>query len=144
MNALSVPFDTHMTASSPMDSTENLCFALLRLSINKIADGVFNDDLYESAEERRPSGSVVVAAAATLSQLPSLERERAEIEPYSGELSLVWRSGRTKRVKAMFGPEKKSFSVYHEHLVNGRVVEHHLRPQANDVYLRDRLAWLHT
>ncbi len=136
-------FNSRISASSPIGSSENLSYALMHRSLNKIADEVFNDDLYESTEERRPNTSVILEAALVLSQLPS-EIDRAEIEPYSGELSLVWRSGRTKRVKAMFGPGKKSFSVYHEQLVNGRVVEHHLRPQANDAYLRDRLAWLHT
>ncbi len=143
MSALSTIFDARISASSPIGSTENLSFVLMHRSLNKIADEVFNDDMYESTEERRPSTSAILEAALVLSQLPS-EIDRVEIEPYSGELSLIWKSGRAKRVKAMFGPEKKSFSVYHEQLMSGRVVEHHLRPQANDTYLRDRLAWLRT
>jgi hypothetical protein len=144
MNALSAVFDSKITASSPIGSTEDISFALLHRSLNKITDKVFEDDLYESAEEQRPQASALVSAALALSFLSLQDMDTVEIEPYSGELGLVWKSGRTKRVKAMFRAKDEYFSVYHEQMIGGRVSEHHLQPNADNDYLRNRLAWLRT
>jgi hypothetical protein len=111
--------------------------------VNRLVDVLSNPDLYESDNEPRPSGAAILAAADALVQLEARDKDNVEIEPYSGELSLVWRAGREKRVKTMFGQEKGSYSVYYERMLNGRVVEHHLEPNASHEYLRGRLAWLH-
>jgi len=111
--------------------------------VNRLVDALSNPDLYESKDELRPSGAAILAAADVLIHVEPQDKDSVEIEPYSGELSLIWRSGREKRVKAMFGQEKGSYSVYHERVINSRVVEHHLEPNANHEYLTGRLAWLH-
>lgn len=109
--------------------------------LEKLLAALSNPDLYES-DEPKPSPSAILAAAEALGQLEPQDVERVEIEPYSGELSLVWRAGRTKRVKVMFGQEKNSYSIYYEEMLNGRVVDGRLEPNANHTFLKDRLAWL--
>jgi hypothetical protein len=110
--------------------------------VNRLMDVLSNPDLYESNAEPRPSGAAILAAADVLIQVEPQDKDSVEIEPYSGELSLIWRAGKEKRVKAMFGQEKGSYSIYYEQMVEGRVTEHHLEPNANHIYLRERLAWL--
>ena len=147
MSSISTAFDDRVSVSSPIGRSESLSWAFINFAMNKIADRVFDDDLYESLEERKPSISTMVDAAIALSGLSPQDRKAVQIEPFSGELGLVWASGRAKRVKAIFGPERGAYSVYHEHMLNGRVVDHHLEPQLDvedPSYLRQRLAWLHT
>jgi hypothetical protein len=110
-------------------------------ALNKLMDAVSDVDLYES-NEPKISPSAIIAAAEALEQLTPQEVDKVEVEPYSGELSLIWRAGRDRRVKAMFGPEKNSYSVYYERMFNGRVVEHRLNANADHAFLKDRLAWL--
>lgn len=113
-------------------------------AVNRIVDALRDLDLYESEDELKPSPQAIVAAAGALIALSPQDAESVEIEPYSGELSLIWRAGGNKRVKAMFGQERNSYSVYYERMAGGRVVECHLRPNADNSYLVDRLTWLHT
>jgi hypothetical protein len=137
MSAPALGLDLRNTATSSGDSLVLQNFRAL----NKLLDAISDVDLYES-NEVKISPSAVIAAAEALEQLTSQEVDKVEIEPYSGELSLIWRAGRDKRVKAMFGPEKNSYSLYYERMLNGRVVEQRLEPNANHAYLKDRLAWL--
>jgi hypothetical protein len=111
-------------------------------TVNMLMDVLSNADLYESKDELRPSGVAILAAADALTHVEAQDKDSVEIEPYSGELSLIWRTGRERRVKAMFGQEKGSYSVYYERMVNGKVTEHHLEPNADHAYLKERLAWL--
>jgi hypothetical protein len=113
----------------------------LRL-LNKLADAVFNADLYESAEEPKPSPDTVLAAVTVLGDLTSQKADEAEIEPYFGEINLIWKTGKSKRVKATFRPNAKSYSVYYEEMQDRRAVQHNLRPNADINYLQDRLSWL--
>jgi hypothetical protein len=122
-------------------SATSLALPQFRL-LNKLLDAISDTDLYESADEQRPSRTAIIAAAEALAQLQAQDVDRVEIEPYSGELSLIWRAGRDKRVKAMFGQEKNSYSIYYEQMSNGRVVEARLEPNADHTLLKDRLAWL--
>ncbi len=112
--------------------------------LNDVIDAVCDVGLYESKDEQKPGAWAIVAAASALNYVARQDRDSVEIEPYSGELSLIWRAGREKRVKAMFGHEKNSYSVYYERLVGGLVVERHLERNADHAYLTGRLAWLHT
>jgi hypothetical protein len=113
----------------------------LRL-LNKLTDAVFNADYYESADERRPNADTVLAAVGLLGDLNNQRADDAEIEPYFGEINLIWRAGRNKRVKATFKPNAKSYSVYSEEMRDRRAVEHNLRQNADINYLSDRLNWL--
>ncbi|MGB7281938.1 MAG: hypothetical protein WBE13_06730, partial [Candidatus Acidiferrum sp.] len=66
-----------------------------------------------------------------------------DIEPYMGEISLNWRNGRDKRVKAIVPKGGLHFATYHEARQNGRVVDHSLRQGVNQDYLAERLDWMH-
>jgi hypothetical protein len=99
--------------------------------------------LYEDVLEPRPSIGAVVSAAVTVSRLNERFQEALEIEPYWGELSLIWRSGREKRVKATFDDDGR-FSIYYEQMIGGHVTDSGmLTPQNNySENLTNRLAWL--
>lgn len=142
MSALASVFSCKSSATSPFKDRQEVSFALRFGLLNKIADAISKADLYESVEEPRPTTFAVIAAANALRHVSAQDVERVEIEPYSGELSLVWRAGRNRRVKAMFGQERDSCSIYHEQLEGGRVIQHHLEPNASHEYLRNRLTWL--
>jgi hypothetical protein len=145
MNAIAEVFYREATSvASPIKSAEEVRFAVMHRFFNKMVDAVYDQDLYESDEEPKPRPMTIIAAADALSTLSPEDVNTVEIEPYSGELGLVWKSGRTKRVKAMFGPGRDAYSVYYEHMLNGHVVEHHLQSDPDHGYLRQRLAWLHT
>ena len=133
-----------ISAASPIKDAQQVRFAVMHRFFNKMVDAAYDSDLYESKDEPRPRAMTIIAAADVLSTLSAQDVNSVEIEPYSGEVGLVWKSGRTKRVKAMFGPERDSYSVYYEQMLNGRVTEHHLEPNPDELYLRQRLAWLHT
>jgi hypothetical protein len=110
--------------------------------LNKIATEVSDADLYELRDEEKPSAKAILNAANTLGVLSLEESKAAEIEPFFGELGLIWHSGgRNKRVKAMFALDG-SLSVYHEQIVDKRVTDYHLQPGATVEYLQERLAWL--
>jgi hypothetical protein len=141
MSALSTQFIERTSATTTTRNAGEGLFLNFRL-VNKVMDALCDVDLYESPEELKPTGSAIIAAANTLKNMSPESIENVEIEPYSGELSLIWKSGRDKRVKAMFGQEPKSYSVYYEKMANGRVVERCLNTNATDNYLRDRLVWL--
>jgi hypothetical protein len=126
----------------PMTATSGEVSALSSPWLKKLLDALSDGDLYESDEELKPSPSAILAAAEALGHLRAQDADRVEIEPYSGELSLIWRAGRNKRVKAMFGQEKNSYSIYYEEMSNGRVVDGRLEPNANHTLLKERLAWL--
>ena len=89
-------------------------FALNLPAVNRIVTALTDGDLYEPPEEK-PTGKAILCAAKILGALGKEESASAEIEPFAGELSLIWRANGTKRVKAMFGPDG-SYSVYHEQL----------------------------
>jgi hypothetical protein len=127
---------------APMTATSGEVSALSSPWLKKLLDALSDADLYESDAELKPSPSAILAAAEALAHLQPQEADRVEIEPYSGELSLIWRTGRNKRVKAMFGQEKNSYSIYYEEMLNGRVVDGRLEPNADHTLLKDRLAWL--
>jgi hypothetical protein len=112
-------------------------------SLNRVVDAVSTPEAYEDGEQI-PSASVILAAASALGNVAEKEITNVEVEPYFGEVGLIWKNGRNKRVKAIFGPDKQEYSVYHEKMVDGRVVEHIIRPNSNGEYLQDRLAWLKT
>ncbi|HZV89699.1 MAG TPA: hypothetical protein VFF95_19275 [Candidatus Binatus sp.] len=112
--------------------------------LNKVTDALCDVDLYESKEELKPTGSAVITAANALINLPPQDVDSVEIEPYQGELSLIWRAATNKRVKAMFGQAKNSYSVYYEQMADGHVIQSHLEPNADHNYLRERLTWLHS
>jgi len=136
-----------ISATSVINTAEQIRFAGIYRLVNKVADAAFDSDLYESVGEERPSPSAIVAAVEALASVSFQEANNVQIEPYPGEVGLVWKSGRNKRVKAMFGPEPHSYSVYYEQMVNGHVVDHHLEPHiepSNHDYLKQRLAWLRT
>jgi hypothetical protein len=99
-------------------------------------------DFREDESEPIPNSSAVADAAMILARLDEQRRNDFEIEPFWGQLSLIWRSGAGKRVKATIGGDG-SFSVYHERMADGRVVESELvNPQNRVGYLNERLAWL--
>ncbi len=128
------------SATTTMTNEVEVNFALNLPAVNRIVTALTDGDLYEPPEEK-PTGKAILCAAKILGALGKEESASAEIEPFAGELSLIWRANGTKRVKAMFGPDG-SYSVYHEQLTARRVTEHHLQSGANVEYLRDRLAWL--
>jgi hypothetical protein len=147
MNAVEVFSREGVSTASPIKTADDVRWAVMRGMINKLTDAVYDADLYESDDEAKPRLGAIIDAAFTLASLPSRDAAAAEIEPYSGELGLVWKSGRAKRVKAMFGQERNSYSVYFEQMLNGHVVDHHLEPHLDiddNSYLRQQLAWLHT
>src|SRR5271168_2203631 len=133
MNAVARVFDTQITSTQTNDN--DIRFVLL----NRFLEAVHRDELYESDAEERPSEFALVTAANALSFISLRELDGIEIEPYSGELSIIWREGRDNRVKAMFGRAKDSFTVYHEQMAHGRVVERHLETSPDSNYLRNRL-----
>jgi hypothetical protein len=130
------------SSTTTLKNTKQVWFAKSSPWINRVIDAVSDVDLYESAEERKPGTTTIIAAAALLADLSALDARSVEIEPYSGELSLIWRIGHS-RVKATFGMNAESFSAYHERIAGGHVIENHLEPNASKTYLNDRLAWLH-
>jgi hypothetical protein len=143
MSAPAPAFYHQMSATDSVKRADSPDFGWHVRTVNMLMDALSNLDLYESNDELRPSGAAILAAADVLVHVEPEDRDIVEIEPYSGELSLIWRAGREKRVKAMFGQEKGPYSVYYERMVDGRVTEHHLEPNADHTYLKERLAWLH-
>lgn len=130
------------SATTTIKGQAELLFAKNLPAFNMIAEAVSDSELYESPDEQKPSGKAMLLAASTLGALGQEEVRRVEIEPFYGELSLIWRSAdRRKRVKVMFA-EDRGFSVYHELLANKHVAEHHLEPVASPEYLKTRLIWL--
>jgi hypothetical protein len=146
MIALSEVFTRQGTsAASPITADdEPLQFAVMHRLLNKVIDAAYDEELYESEQELKPRPAAIVAAVQALATLSDQDADTVEVEPFSGELGLVWKSGRSKRVKAMFGPEREFYSVYHERMLNGRVIERHLEPHPDHGYLRQRLDWLRT
>jgi len=141
MSALAI-FNCSVSATDSTERAGGLDLVGSVRTVNMLMDVLSDVNLYESKDEPKPSGWAILAAADALVHVDVQDQKNVEVEPYSGELSLIWRAGRDKRVKAMFGQEKGSYSVYHERMVDGKVVEHHLEPNAGRAYLQRRLAWL--
>src|SRR5713101_5790548 len=124
MSALAEAFSYRTSATTNIKSNDEIYFISSFRLLNKVIDAICDVDLYESREELKPSACAIITAADALNHVSVQDVDSVEIEPYSGELSLIWKAGRNKRIKAMFGPEKNSYSVYFERMVDGRVVEH--------------------
>jgi hypothetical protein len=144
MTALAPVFTLKMSSTrSQRGSGGDGYFWNFRL-LNKVTDALCDVDLYESKDEPKPSGNAIITAANALMNLLPEDVDNVEIEPYQGELSLIWKTTTNKRVKAMFGPAKNSYSVYFEQIVDGHAIQSHLEPSADHNYLRERLTWLHS
>ncbi len=105
---------------------------------NMVFDACCDTDFYESAQEARPSYDVVKNAARALLSAPITN---AVIAPFCGEINVTWKAG-GRRVKAIFGPEPDSFSVYREQMTNGRVTFKEMNDHAGASDLRDSIGWL--
>lgn len=127
------------TNAAEVKIAEAPAFYFANVLMNQVADR----ELYEEESEPRPSAAAIATASLALAQLDEKFREAYEIEPFWGQLSLVWRSDQGKRVKATFGGNG-AFSVYHEQLRQGRVIDSQLETLSSDPisYLKERLAWL--
>jgi hypothetical protein len=140
MNCVAKIRDIKITSTNTKDI---ICWSngLSFSSLNRVVDAVSTLEAYEDGEHA-PTASVILAAASALGHVAEKEVSHVEIEPYFGEVGLIWKNGRNKRVKAIFGPAVQACSVYHEKMVNGRVVEHEIRQNSNSQYLQERLSWL--
>ena len=141
MSATAISFYALNTATR--DETFNPREAVIFGLANRIMQTVGDRSLYEDDTEPQPNTNALVAATIALSKMDELFRDSCEIEPYWGQLSLVWRSGREKRVKATFGAEG-TLSIYHERMAEGKVVDSGMEIVQDDVarHLANRLAWL--
>lgn len=122
----------HFVSMGAASTTNNGRFVLDTPLFDKIAMAVLNDDAYESAEDPRPGVFAMIRATNTLVQSVREEQlQDIEIDPYLGEINITWRNRqRGKRVKVIFRSDAGSFSVYHEHSEQGRVINHALIPNA--------------
>ena len=139
--AARLPYQAANTVARVDSSVPNE--ALIYDLVNRIMASVADRTLYEDVSEPRPSSEAVASAAVTLYKLSADYRDELEIEPFWGQLSLIWRSGHEKRVKATFGGDGR-LSIYYERMADGHVVDSGmLTPQNNFTNnLGNRLAWL--
>jgi len=105
---------------------------------NVVFDACCDSDLYESSQELRPSYDLVKNTARTLLTAPIAN---AVIAPYFGEINITWKSD-GRKVKAIFGPDPNSLSVYREQMTNGRVTLNELKQNAEPRDLRTSIEWL--
>jgi hypothetical protein len=129
-------------ATSATNSLRDIVgFAVTATTINKVIEAVSDSSLYEAHEER-PCAAAILRAANVLVNVKPVDWSTVEIEPYMGEISLNWRNGRDRRVKAIIPKNGSYFSTYHEDMQNGRVASHSLKQRVNHEYLTERLNWL--
>lgn len=117
--------------------------AELQAEIERLMLVLGDRSIYEDDTEPKPSRDALVTAAFILSGLSDHFRNNCEIEPFWGQLSLIWRSGLEKRVKATFGGDG-TLSIYHERMAGGRVVDSGMEVTHGPAgsVLAERLAWL--
>jgi len=143
MSALAPPLAFYTQNTAAQAETSAPSEASLYELLNRLMEAVGDRSLYEDIHEPRPGAGAVVTAAVTLSRLNDRFRDTLEIEPFWGQLSLVWRSGRERRVKATFGGDGR-LSIYYEQMIDGRVIDSGMdTPQDNFTgHLANRLIWL--
>jgi hypothetical protein len=105
---------------------------------NVVFDACCDSDLYESSQEQRPSYDLVKNTARTLL---TTRVANAVIAPYFGEINITWKAD-GRKVKAIFGPEPDSLSIYCEQITNGRVTLNDLKRNAEPRDLRTSIEWL--
>jgi hypothetical protein len=125
----------------PGTASQTLGKPRFTVELNHLLDALSDAALYEQGEPK-PSPETIALAANVLSRVEDRYRNNTEIEPYWGQLSLIWRTGREKRVKATFGGD--SVTVYHEEMIDGRVIDSGMETlRGSDTReLSARLAWL--
>jgi hypothetical protein len=136
-----VPTYVIQSTSATNNLRDIIGFAVTATTINKVAEAVSEASLYEAHEERPGAVSILLAASILMNVKP-LDWSTVEIEPFMGEISLNWRNGRERQVKAIVPKHGSHFSAYHEDMQNGRVVQHSLKQGVTHEYLAERLTWL--
>ncbi|MBZ5530220.1 MAG: hypothetical protein LAO20_02210 [Acidobacteriia bacterium] len=98
---------------------------------------------YEPGEPVLDQFTVIRVADSIGDAIPNAAQQEMEIEPYWGEVHVTWGNRRIgKRVKAIFAPGGRTFSVYHEEDRDGQVQCDMIRSATGD-QLRQWVEWVY-
>lgn len=133
---------THYLPSSATSTRRPVLFAYPDL-VETFARELLVRKAYEPDEPMLDRFTVLRAADAIGDALPSANQHEMEIEPYWGEVHVTWGTREIgRRVKAIFAPGGRSFSLYHEEDRDGQLRCDMIRNATGD-QLRQWVEWVY-